>query len=123
MLTVILGVFAASNYVAHESGLLAVTISGMVLANMKDVDVEDILEFKETLSVLLISGLFILLATRLNLQSVVDVGWGSVVVLAAIMFVARPLSVLASSVGTGLKLNELALLSWIAPRGIVAAAV
>ncbi len=123
VLTVILGVFAASNYVALESGLLAVTISGMVLANMKDVDVEDILEFKETLSVLLISGLFILLATRLNLQSVVDVGWGSIVVLAAIMFVARPLSVLASSVGTGLKLNELALLSWIAPRGIVAAAV
>jgi len=123
VLTIILGVFAASNYVAHESGLLAVTITGMVLANMKDVDVEDILEFKETLSVLLISGLFILLATRLNLQSVVDVGWGSVIVLAAIMFIARPLSVLASSVGTGLKLNELALLSWIAPRGIVAAAV
>lgn len=123
VLTIILGVFAASNYVAHESGLLAVTITGMVLANMKDVDVEDILEFKETLSVLLISGLFILLATRLNLQSVIDVGWGSIIVLAAIMFVARPLAVLASSVGTGLKLNELALLSWIAPRGIVAAAV
>ena len=51
VLTIILGVFAASNYVAHESGLLAVTIAGMVLANMKDVDVEDILEFKETLSV------------------------------------------------------------------------
>ncbi|WP_334015518.1 cation:proton antiporter [Alteromonas sp. S167] len=123
VLTIILGVFAASNYVAHESGLLAVTITGMVLANMKDVEVEDILEFKETLSVLLISGLFILLATRLNLQSVIDVGWGSVIVLAAVMFVARPLSVLASSIGTGLKLNELALLSWIAPRGIVAAAV
>jgi NhaP-type Na+/H+ or K+/H+ antiporter len=123
VLTIILGVFAASNYVAHESGLLAVTITGMVLANMKDVDVEDILEFKETLSVLLISGLFILLATRLNLQSVIEVGWGSIIVLAAIMFVARPLAVLASSVGTGLKLNELALLSWIAPRGIVAAAV
>ena len=106
VLTIILGVFAASNYVAHESGLLAVTIAGMVLANMKDVDVEDILEFKETLSVLLISGLFILLATRLNLQSVIDVGWGSVVVLSAIMFVARPLSVMASSIGTGLKLND-----------------
>ncbi|GEA07281.1 sodium/hydrogen exchanger [Alteromonas sp. KUL42] len=123
VLTIILGIFAASNYVAHESGLLAVTIAGMVLANMKDVDVEDILEFKETLSVLLISGLFILLATRLNLDSIVDVGWGSVIVLGAIMFIARPLSVLASSVGTGLKLSELALLSWIAPRGIVAAAV
>lgn len=123
VLTIILGVFAASNYVAHESGLLAVTITGMVMANMKNVDVEDILEFKETLSVLLISGLFILLATRLNLNSVAEVGWGSVIVLATIMFVARPVSVLISSIGTGLKLNEIALLSWIAPRGIVAAAV
>ena len=123
VLTIILGVFAASNYVAHESGLLAVTITGIVLANMKNVDVEDILEFKETLSVLLISGLFILLATRLNLQSVIDVGWGAIIILVAIMFVARPLSVIASSIGTGLKWNELALLSWIAPRGIVAAAV
>ncbi len=123
VLTIILGVFAASNYVAHESGLVAVTITGMVLANMKNVDVEDILEFKETLSVLLISGLFILLATRLNLQSVIDVGWGAIIILIAIMFVARPLAVIASSIGTGLKWNELALLSWIAPRGIVAAAV
>ncbi|WP_375278093.1 cation:proton antiporter [Alteromonas australica] len=123
VLTIILGVFAASNYVAHESGLLAVTITGMVMANMKNVDVEDILEFKETLSVLLISGLFILLATRLNLQSVIDVGWGAIIILIAIMFVARPLAVIASSIGTGLKWNELALLSWIAPRGIVAAAV
>lgn len=123
VLTIILGVFAASNYVAHESGLLAVTITGMVLANMRNVDVEDILEFKETLSVLLISGLFILLASRLNLNSVAEIGWGVLIVLAAIMFIARPLSVLASSFGTGLKWRELALLSWIAPRGIVAAAV
>ncbi|MEW9797299.1 cation:proton antiporter [Alteromonas sp. CYL-A6] len=123
VLTVILGVFAASNYVAHESGLLAVTLTGIMLANMKDVDVEDILEFKETLSVLLISGLFILLATRLDLNSVAALGWGVLVVLVAIMFIARPLSVLVSAIGTGLNLKELALLSWIAPRGIVAAAV
>ena len=123
VLTLILGAFAASNYVAHESGLLAVTIIGMVLANMKNVDVEDILEFKETLSVLLISGLFILLATRLNLDSVIEIGAGVIWVLLVIMFVARPLSVLVSSIGTGLNIRELALLSWIAPRGIVAAAV
>lgn len=123
VLTLILGVFAASNYVAHESGLLAVTIVGMVLANMKNVEVEDILEFKETLSVLLISGLFILLASRLNLSSVTDLGFGVLWILLAIMFVARPLSVAFSSIGTGLNWRELALISWIAPRGIVAAAV
>ncbi|MCW8109793.1 sodium:proton antiporter [Alteromonas ponticola] len=123
VLTIILGVFAASNVVAHESGLLAVTISGMVLANMKNVNVESILEFKETLSTLLISGLFILLATRLDLSAIAAVGVPIIVVLIAVMFVARPLSVLASSVGTGLNWRELALISWIAPRGIVAAAV
>lgn len=123
VLTLILGIFAISNALAHESGLLAVTIAGVVLANMKDVDVEDILEFKETLSVLLISGLFIILASRLDLNAVMEVGSGVFVVLIAIMFVARPLSVLASSVGTGLNWRELALISWIAPRGIVAAAV
>ncbi|WP_425483737.1 cation:proton antiporter [Alteromonas ponticola] len=123
VLTIILGVFAASNVVAHESGLLAVTVTGMVLANMKNVNVEDILEFKETLSTLLISGLFILLATRLNLDAIADVGVGIVLVLIAVMFIARPLSVIASAVGTGLNWREMALISWIAPRGIVAAAV
>ncbi|KXI27765.1 cation:proton antiporter [Paraglaciecola hydrolytica] len=123
ILTIMLGAFAGSNLLAHESGLLTVTVMGMVLANMRNVDVDDILEFKETLSVLLISGLFILLASRINIDSIIHVGWGSIVVLIVIMFVARPLSVMASSFGTGLNWRELALLSWIAPRGIVAAAV
>ncbi len=59
-LAAVLGVFIASNRVMHESGLLAVTLMGMGLANMKGVDVRQILHFKENLSVLLISGLFIL---------------------------------------------------------------
>ena len=123
VLTLMLGAFAGSNVIAHESGLLTVTVIGMWLANMKNVDVEDILEFKETLSVLLISGLFILLASRIDLHSVLSVGWGSILVLVAIMFVARPVGVILSSLRTGLNWREIALLSWIAPRGIVAAAV
>ncbi len=123
VLTIMLGAFAASNVIAHESGLLTVTVMGMLMANMKDVDVDEILEFKETLSVLLISGLFILLASRIELNAILNVGWGSILVLVAVMFVARPIGVFLSSFGTGLKWQELALLSWIAPRGIVAAAV
>jgi hypothetical protein len=118
-----LGAFAASNLMAHESGLLTVTIMGMWMANMKDVEVDDILEFKETLSVLLISGLFILLASRIELSAILNVGWGAIIVLVAVMFVARPLGVFLSSFGTGLNVKELSLLAWIAPRGIVAAAV
>lgn len=123
VLTLMLGAFALSDAIAHESGLLTITIMGMWLANMKDVDVEDILEFKETLSVLLISALFILLAARIEFASLLHVGWGAIMVLAVIVLVARPLSVLVSSLGTKLSWNELGLLSWIAPRGIVAAAV
>lgn len=123
VLTIMLGAFAGSNYIAHESGLLTVTVMGMLMANMKDVDVDDILEFKETLSVLLISGLFILLASRIELSAIMNVGWGAILVLLAVMFVARPIGVMLSSVGTGLNWREIGLLSWIAPRGIVAAAV
>ncbi|MBT0586172.1 cation:proton antiporter [Alteromonas sp. SM 2104] len=123
VLTLMLGSFAMSNLFAHESGLLTVTIAGFILANMRNVDVEDILEFKETLSVLLISALFILLATRIQFEAILNVGWGAVIVIAVVMFVARPLSVLVSSIGTGLSMKELGILSWIAPRGIVAAAV
>lgn len=123
VLTIMLGAFAGSNVLAHESGLLTVTIMGMILTNMRHVDVDDIVEFKETLSVLLISGLFILLASRIDLNSLLHVGWGSLVVLFVIMFFARPVSVLVSSFRAGLNWREIALLSWIAPRGIVAAAV
>lgn len=123
VLTLMLGAFAMSNMLAHESGLITVTIMGMCLANMKDVDIDDVLEFKETLSVLLISGLFILLASRVDLNALSQVGWQAVIVLIIIMFVARPVSVLISSIGNKLSWQELSLLSWIAPRGIVAAAV
>ncbi|KUJ84204.1 sodium:proton exchanger [Microbulbifer flavimaris] len=123
VLTLMLGAYAASDLMSHESGLLTVTVMGIWMANMKGLDVDDILEFKETLSVLLISALFILLAARVELFTLTQLGWGALLVLAAIMFVARPLSVFLSSPGSGLSWRELAMLSWIAPRGIVAAAV
>jgi hypothetical protein len=95
----------------------------MCLANMKGVDVRQILHFKENLSVLLISGLFIVLAARLDLSALLGLGPAALLVLALIQFVARPLNVLVSSAGSSLNWRERALLAWIAPRGIVAAAV
>lgn len=123
VLTVMLGGFAFSNVLAHESGLLTVTIMGIGLANMKRVDVEGILEFKETLSVLLISALFILLAARIDFAEILSVGWGAIIVLVVIIFIARPIGVFLSAIGSDITVNERLLLSWIAPRGIVAAAV
>ena len=122
-LSFMLGVYALSNEIAHESGLLTVTIMGIWMANMKQVEVESILEFKESLSVLLISALFIILAARIEFSAIADLGWGLAVVLVILMLVARPLSIFIAAIGTRLNWREKLFLSWIAPRGIVAAAV
>jgi NhaP-type Na+/H+ or K+/H+ antiporter len=115
--------FVLSNTLVPESGLVTVTVLGMWLANMRGVNLEQILEFKENLSVLLISLLFIMLASRLDFAPLVEIGWGVVIVFAAVQFLARPLNIMVSSLGSQLSMNERHLLSWIAPRGIVAAAI
>jgi NhaP-type Na+/H+ or K+/H+ antiporter len=122
-LMLVFAVFALSNHLRAESGLLAVTVMGIWLANMKDVDVEGILDFKETLSIVLISVLFIILAARLDFAAVALLGWGALGVLLIMQFVGRPLKILVSTWGSSLSWRERAMLAWVAPRGIVAAAV
>lgn len=122
-LATVLAIFIASNTVMHESGLMAVTLMGIWMANMKGVDVRNILHFKENLSIFLISGLFILLAARLDLHAMIALGPVVLVLLLIIQFIARPLNVLLSTFGSKLNWRERTLLAWIAPRGIVAAAV
>ena len=122
-LTLVFTLFAGSNAIREESGLLAVTVMGLWLANMKNVPIREILSFKESLSILLISGLFIILAARLDQAQFLGMGWGAVGVFLVIQFIARPVKVLLSTLGSSLNWRERALLGWIAPRGIVAAAV
>ncbi len=122
-LTLVFAVFAFSDFLAHESGLLTVTVMGMWLANSKNTPIEDILNFKESLTVLLISGLFIILAARLDTEQFLQIGWLSLVLLLVVQFIARPLKILVSTWGSDLTTKERVILSWIAPRGIVAAAV
>jgi len=123
VLTIMLGAFVASNILQEESGLLTVTVMGIWLANMRGVDIADILEFKETLTVLLISALFILLAARLDSGAILALGVEGLGVLFVTMFIARPLSIWVSGIGTQLSSKEKWFLSWVAPRGIVAAAI
>jgi len=123
VLTIMLGLFVGSNLLQEESGLLSVTVMGIFLANMRGVDIADIIEFKETLTVLLISALFILLAARLDSHALLSLGWEGIGLLAVVMFIARPLSVWCCGIGTSLSRADKWFLSWMAPRGIVAAAV
>ncbi len=122
-LTVVVAAFAASNVFQPESGLLTATLMGVALANQKRVDVKHIIEFKENLRVLLISSLFILLAARLQLDDLSGLGIRELAFLAALILVVRPVVVGLSTLGSEFSRRERILLSWIAPRGIVAAAV
>lgn len=122
-LSLVLVAFSLSNHIKHESGLLAVTVMGMWLANRKDLDIHPLLNFKEHLSILLISLLFIILAARIDLEQIVAIGFSGFILLLVLQFVARPLKILVSTFGEDFSWREKALLSWIAPRGIVAAAI
>lgn len=114
--------FAGSNYLAHESGLLAVTVMGVWLGNTRGLDMSEVLSFKESLSVLIISMLFIVLGARIDLADILATGWQGAGVLLVVLL-ARPIVVWASTVGSRYSWREKALVAWVAPRGIVAAAV
>ncbi|WP_440055090.1 cation:proton antiporter [Pseudoalteromonas sp. T1lg65] len=123
ILALVLFSFTLANHLSHESGLLAVTVFGIWLANQDDLEIDSVLEFKEDLSMILISSLFILLAARLKLEDLMLLDIKVFIFLAIVLFIARPLSILVSTFNTDLPLKSRILLSWIAPRGIVAAAV
>ena len=115
--------FTAANLLRDESGLLAVTVMGIVLANQRWVSIRHIVEFKETLTVLLISCLFIILAARLQPEDLRGLGWESFVFTAVMLVVARPVSALVATWGSSLTWQERCFLCCMAPRGIVAAAI
>jgi NhaP-type Na+/H+ or K+/H+ antiporter len=122
-LAMIVVAFVGANFVQAESGLLAVTVMGVFLANQRFVTVGHILEFKESLTVLLIGTLFILLGSRLQSGQLTQVGWPTFWFVLILVLIARPLSVFVSTAGTGLPRSARLFAAWMAPRGIVAASV
>ena len=122
-LAVALGAYALANVFQPDSGLLAVTVMGVLLANQKTVSIAHIVAFKENLRVLLISSLFIILAARVELNSLAMYAMRGGVLLAALVLVARPLSVMIATRGSGLSSREKVFMALLAPRGIVAASV
>jgi len=122
-LAVAVGVYVLANSAQADCGLLAVTVMGVVLANQNVVSIDHIIEFKENLRVLLISSLFIVLAARVEVASLVAHAHGALALLAVLVVLARPLSVVVSTAGSGLSWQEKTFMSLLAPRGIVAASV
>lgn len=123
-LSVVLLVFVESDVFAHESGLLAVVVMGMVMGNMNLPNLKELLYFKESLSVLLISILFILLAANINISDLeLLMNWNTIILFSVVVFLIRPLGVFLSTQGSGLKLKEKMFIGWVGPRGIVAAGI
>jgi len=122
-LSIVCFVFALADTLMHESGLLAVTIMGILIANMKDVHIHSILDFKEDLTIVFVSTLFIVLAARVDFGAFASIGWSAILLFFVMQFIARPAKVALSFIRSDFSWQERALVSWIGPRGIVAAAV
>jgi len=120
----VLGVFVLSDSFSHESGLLAVVIMGMVLGNSQSKYLKELLYFKESLSILLISILFILLSANINFKDLMLIyKWETAALFAVIVFIIRPIGVLLSTYNSSLSFKEKMFISWVGPRGIVAAGI
>lgn len=123
-LAAVLGVFVMSDEFAHESGLLAVVVMGMVLGNINLPNIKELLYFKESLSVLLISVLFILLSANMNLVDLeLLYRWETLALFLVVVFIIRPIGVFLSTWGSDLQTNAKLFISWVGPRGIVAAGI
>ncbi len=123
ILALVVGCFMVCERQVPESGILAAVIMGLTMSAAKIPDLEPLRAFKEQLTVLLISVLFILLAGQLDLGAMMALGWRGLAVGAALILVVRPLAVAASVWPSHLDWRERTLLALTAPRGIVAAAV
>ncbi|MFB5663857.1 cation:proton antiporter [Alteribacillus sp. HJP-4] len=121
---VVIACFTLADEVMHETGLLAVTAMGMTLANMHIASLSDMRHFKENISILLISGIFIMLTASLERETLMQIFTPNILAYVALMlFIVRPLSIWLSTFNTELSMKEKALIGWIAPRGIVALTV
>ena len=122
-LAYVLLLYQGCDQIISHSGILAVTAAGVVVGNLRTRVDRDLREFKDQLTVLLIGLLFVLLAADVRFEDVLALGWSGLAVVGALVLVVRPLNVCLSTLGSELSLRERLFVSWIAPRGIVAAAV
>lgn len=122
LMVLVLVVYTLSNQVQHEAGLLSVTVMGVVLGNVRMSGREDLQRFKENLTIVLVSVLFIVITARLDFDQLLLLDAPAMVLIAAVLFLVRPVAVGLSTIGAKMRQADRVLLGWVAPRGIVAAA-
>ncbi|WIV51857.1 sodium:proton antiporter [Marivivens sp. LCG002] len=123
LFAILLLTFGVSDMMLHESGLLAVTIMGIVIANSELPSYEELRRFKEHATILLVSGVFILLAANLDVAALGALDWRAAVFVLAVILIARPATVFLSLIGSGVPFREQLLVAFTGPRGVVLVAV
>ncbi|MEM1285815.1 MAG: sodium:proton antiporter [Pseudomonadota bacterium] len=123
ILVAVLVGYTATDLVLAEAGLVTVTVMGIVLANARLASYTDIRRFKEVMTVLLVSGLFIVLTASISREDILSLGWRDIAYLTTLLVLVRPIAILLATIGTELSFRERLLIGWIAPRGVVAVAV
>jgi len=123
VLAVLWGLFTVAQMIRTEAGVMTTVVSGLVFANSSVPEERLLRRFKGQLTILSISVLFILLAADLSIASVFALGWGSLFTVLVLMFVVRPINILLCTWNSDLNWRQKLFLSWVAPRGIVAASI
>jgi NhaP-type Na+/H+ or K+/H+ antiporter len=123
LFTTVLTTYWLANQFQEEGGLVTVTVLGMTMANLGMENIDEIRRFKEQLTILFVSAIFVMLTATLRVEHIQAMGVRDFLFVITLLFVIRPLSVWISTLGTGLNWRELLLIGWIAPRGVVAVAV
>lgn len=124
VLALVIAAFAFSDFLHPESGLLSVTVMGMVMTNLKFPYLKEITRFNEEIVLILISFLFVMLSSRIDVGDItMIIRWESAAILGVLIFILRPLTIFLSTIKSGLSFKEKLFISWIGPRGIVAAAM
>lgn len=123
LLTLVLVCFQIANLLQDEAGLLAVTVMGVTIANSRISSINELRLFKENIAVLLVSGVFVMLTANLTPEILSVIDLPMIALIAVLLFIVRPMTVMVATIGAGLPWQERVLAGWIAPRGIVAVAV
>ncbi|MBF0349868.1 MAG: cation:proton antiporter [SAR324 cluster bacterium] len=120
VLSMALFLFGMSDLMVHEAGILTVVVTGFILGWDKPPHLKNIQQFKSELTELFIALLFILLSATLHLEDFTALGWRGLILIAVVLLVIRPLSIVFCTFNTSLSIRDRLFLSWLSPRGIVA---
>ncbi|MEM7465359.1 MAG: cation:proton antiporter [Pseudomonadota bacterium] len=123
MLAAVFLVYAIGNMLHEEAGLVSTTVLGLVMGNMRLPSIDELRRFKEYITVVLVSGLFIVLTANLKPDLLAEIDTRSWMLLFLVIFVIRPVVIFLATIGADMDIKDRILVGWIAPRGIVAAAV